>query len=150
MCFLSGSTVWGLVKECTVPCWWPPPPTAATRPGAYLAPPNCCCPSRPHRPPGRLRSGACAAGLACGRPRRLARPSARCAWLGSGKEKGEEQVKGVGTLCKGHKKGQGREGMRRGPRGQKPMKSAKEETGKPKVALTRPCSPRRVWRWFPS
>lgn len=64
---------------------------------AYLGPRSCGCATRCPRPPGRLRSAACAAGSACGTPRRPAPLSGRSAWLGSaGRE--ETWAKDAATL----------------------------------------------------
>lgn len=74
--------------------WGSDPAVAA----AYLCPPSRGCPSHCARPPGRPHSAACAAGSACGTPRRPGPPSARCASPGSGGE--GTWVRGVGTSAR--------------------------------------------------
>lgn len=61
---------------------------------AYLGRRSRCCPSRCCRPPGRRRSAACAAGSACGTPRRPAPPCGRSASPGSAGR--EAAVSGLG------------------------------------------------------
>lgn len=75
---------------------WPPAAQALIVPRgtvctlrAYLGPRSRCPSSHCPRPPGRPRSAVCAAGSACGTPRRPAPLCARSAWPGSGRDRGD-------------------------------------------------------------